>query len=372
MNRKIVWVSAGAVVATAALLVALLGLLWTRAEQKQRSGPAEGLAHDNAPRQDLPRLWPAPPFVFTDQRGQKVTPQSFAGRPWVANFIFTQCRTVCPLLTAKMVQLQRKLPHAGLRFVSFSVDPAHDTPQVLADYARLWNEPETRWSLLSTDAAGLTAAAAGFHIVAEPQDDPESPVLHSAIFLLIDQEGMVRGSYDTEDPLALARLLRDATALVGTPASEASLPKDGVGLYHALSCAGCHERAELAPSLKGLAGKTREMTSAELIKVDAEYVRESILSPQQKRVRGYPLQMPSYDGLVPPEALETLVAWVLAQPAAAAAPPDASTAIDPVCHMQVRVVADTPSHAHEGQRYFFCASICQQRFAADPAAYLRP
>jgi protein SCO1 len=371
VNQKTLWLLGASVVVSAVLLVAGLGLISTRAEQKQREGPAEGLAHDNAARETLPRLWPAPPFVFTDHRGEKVTPQSFAGRPWIANFIFTQCRTVCPLLTAKMVQLQRKLPHPGLRFVSFSVDPGHDTPAVLADYARLWNAAETRWTLLSTDAAGLTAAAEGFHIVAEPQNDPDSPIMHSAIFLLVDGEGMVRGSYDTEDPLALARLLRDAAGLAGSGATEQSLPQDGDGLYHALSCAGCHERPELAPSVRGLAGKNREMTSAEIVKVDADYVRESILSPQQKRVRGYPLQMPSYDGLVPPDALETLVAWVLAQPAAVAPPPEANVVVDPVCHMQVRVVADTPSHQHEGKRHFFCAAICKERFAADPSAYLR-
>src|SRR5581483_6129026 len=107
----------------------------------------------------LKPLFAAPDFRYTDQRGATVTKQSLSGQPWVANFIFTTCRTVCPLLTAKMVQLQRKLPGVPVRFVSFSVDPEHDTQAALLDYAMRWAPDEPRWSLLQTDAQTLPKLA---------------------------------------------------------------------------------------------------------------------------------------------------------------------------------------------------------------------
>ena len=113
------------------------------------------------------------------------------------------------------------------------------------------------------------------------------------------------------------------------------------------------------------------MSTGELLVADAAYVRESIVAPQFKRVRGYPLLMPGYEGLVTPAALDTLVAWVLALPAAETVPADAIVETDPVCQMQVRVVADTPFAEHAGDRYHFCAPGCRDRFAQNPAAWVR-
>src|SRR5262245_58590644 len=106
------------------ILFGLLGSMWGARVMLMNANHAHALKS----------LFPAPDFAYTDQRGARVTKQALAGRPWVANFVFTTCRTVCPLLTAKMVQLQRKLPGVPVRFVSFSVDPEHDTPQALLEY----------------------------------------------------------------------------------------------------------------------------------------------------------------------------------------------------------------------------------------------
>src|SRR5262245_40962017 len=77
----------------------------------------------------------APSFSYTDARERRVDSSSLRGQAYVADFIFTSCTMKCPLLTARMVQIQRALSGAGIRFVSFSVDPEHDTPDVLASYA---------------------------------------------------------------------------------------------------------------------------------------------------------------------------------------------------------------------------------------------
>lgn len=319
-----------------------------------------------------PALWPAPEFSFTAHDGATVSKASLAGKPFIANFIFTTCRTVCPLLTTKMVRLQRQLPGAELRFVSFSVDPEHDTPEALAAYARQWNADEARWSLLSTTPEGLRAVAEGFHVTAQKTDGGLDAVMHSAVFLLVDGQGIVRGAFDSETPADFQALLTQARALSGKVEAPPTVARDGLTLFHELSCTNCHEHPELAPNLGGLAGSKRTLDHGLLVTGDAAYVKESILAPDAKRVANFPLHMPSYAGLVSDDELQRLVDYVLALPAPATPAPDVTLEVDPVCHMKVRVTDDA-LHADlgDGGHVFFCSAWCQQRFAENPDAYRR-
>jgi protein SCO1/2 len=329
------------------------------------------------PRKTLDPLFPAPPFAFTSHRGEQVTSEKLRGQPYVANFIFTSCRTVCPLLTSKLVQAQRALTGVDVRFVSFSVDPTHDTPDALAAYAKQWNPDEARWALLATTPTTLPALAAGFHVTAEKNTAPNAldSVIHSAVFVLVDGEGQVRGVYDSDHREDFEALLRDTRTLTRTRAGEKTLAatgKSGEVLYHELSCVACHERPELAPALRGLLGKTREMEAANLVTIDREYLRESIIAPDLKRVRGYPLKMPSYDGLVADEDLTVLVEWLAVRPLdAAPAVDDATLETDPVCHMQVRTGPTALHVDHAGQPVWFCSELCRDRFMKTPAAFLK-
>src|SRR5688500_16670878 len=83
----------------------------------------------------LEPLYPAPAFKSTDQDGRTVTNADLGDKTWVVNFIFTRCGGACPLITRKMVNVARKVPGNGLRFVSISVDPEYDTPAILKRYA---------------------------------------------------------------------------------------------------------------------------------------------------------------------------------------------------------------------------------------------
>jgi protein SCO1/2 len=314
----------------------------------------------------LEPLWAAPSFAYADQHGTLTTPATLAGKPYVANFIFTTCRTICPLLTAKLVQLQRLLPDGDLRFVSFSVDPGTDTPAALAAYAEHWNAHEPRWTLLATDVTTLPLTAAGFHVTAAKNTTPGSvdPIIHSAVFVLVDGQGTVRGVYDSEhrdDFQALVRDARTLAATTGTPAA-ATAARSGDELYHQLSCAACHERNELAPTLHGLDGKRRELEASNLVTADRAYVKESILAPDLKRVRGFPLRMPTYDGLMTTAELDALVDYVLALPALATPSADVQLAVDPVCGMQVRVTPDALSAPVDGGTQYFCSAHCRKVF----------
>lgn len=346
----------------------------------KKLGPAEGsgvesFAHQGDKAEALDALWPAPAFSYVDQRGAPVTAESLKGQVWIANFIFTSCRTVCPLLTSKMVQLHRLLAGVDVRFVSFSVDPAHDTPEVLAAYAKKWAPEEQRWTLLATDEQTLPATAAGFKVTAMKAEGGVDPIIHSAVFLIIDREGVVRGAFSSEDKEDFQALVKATKKLVGQESKAgAALASDGASLYHQLSCDGCHERPELAPLLGGRAGQREELTTGAVAVVDAAYVRESLLVPQAKMVRGYTLQMPSYDGLLDEARLKALVDYVLALPP----PLDAQDAgevrieVDPVCHMKVRVTDNAIRADVDGGSFYFCSEFCRERFVAAPEKFFTP
>lgn len=132
----------------------MLGLLWNTGPRRYEES-AEAFAYTRSDKGDLPKLWQVPSFALADQHHRPVTLDALRGAPFIADFIFTQCTSACPMLTSRMVMLQRSLAGVDVRFVSFSVDPAHDTPDVLAAYAARWNERETRWALLANTDASL-------------------------------------------------------------------------------------------------------------------------------------------------------------------------------------------------------------------------
>jgi protein SCO1/2 len=353
-----------------AISASFIVLLSIKKVIRQQDSEVEDFAH--LPKSESPpALFKSPEFSFKSQTGETVSKASLSGQPYVANFIFTTCRTVCPLLTSKMVRLQRDLPEANVRFVSFSVDPEHDTSAVLAEYAKQWNPNETRWSLLETTESGLADVAKGFHITAERTDGGIDKVMHSAVFVLVDGYGVVRGVYNSEDSAEFKMLARNVRTLIGsTPPPPSTKVRTGEVLFHELSCANCHEHPELAPALGGLLGTKRELETRLMVTADEAYVKESIVAPVAKRVAGYPLMMPSYDGHLSAAELDELVKYIAKLPPPVQPQDGVVIAIDPVCHMKVRVT-ENALHVQldGGEPKYFCSEWCKARYSENPDAY---
>ncbi|NBD12728.1 SCO family protein [Corallococcus silvisoli] len=196
------WVWAGVVVASLGMLAVALHDL-----ADARSTPP-------------PRLGALPDFTFTRQDGQPFGSKQLRGQPFIANFIFTRCPTVCPVFTQKMARVQEHTAGLGqkLRLVSFSVDPTYDTPERLAEYGQKYRADFARWNFLTGDYATLKdTIVQGFKISMgrEPgaAEDDLLSIFHGTHFVLVDGTGEIRGYYDSADPEATQRLETDARRL---------------------------------------------------------------------------------------------------------------------------------------------------------------
>jgi protein SCO1 len=167
----------------------------------------------------------APDFALVERSGRNVSLANLRGKVWIADFIYTTCQDTCPIQSATMAKLQEQLENNDqLRLVSFSVDPEHDTPQILTRYAERYNADAARWLFLTGDKKQITQLVqGGFRLSAVPAADStakDTIILHSSRFVLVDRNGEIRGYYDSRDNDALDRLKKDVITLLSGKGSS--------------------------------------------------------------------------------------------------------------------------------------------------------
>ncbi len=165
----------------------------------------------------LPTLQQVPAFELVDQGGRPFGTAQLRGKVWLAGFVFTRCPTLCPAITRKMAEVQARTRQLepDFRLVSFSVDPAFDTPERLERYARQYRASPRMWSFLTGPAPAIRAAVVGgLKAGLEGEGGAPEAISHDAHLVLVDGEGRVRGVYDTSEPDAVDRVVRDVGLLV--------------------------------------------------------------------------------------------------------------------------------------------------------------
>ncbi len=152
-----------------------------------------------------PVLRQLPQWRLVDQNGGSFGSDDLAGGVYVASFLFTRCATVCPRLTASLRQLERRYREEGVEevtLVSFTVDPAHDTPERLRDYARSRSLDLEHWSLVTGAEPDVRSLVVdGFALPMGERLDLAGglvDVAHAARLALVDRDGGVRGYYASD------------------------------------------------------------------------------------------------------------------------------------------------------------------------------
>jgi protein SCO1/2 len=156
-----------------------------------------------------PVLYRLPPFSLIDTRGEPFGSAQLEGQVYVADFIFTRCGSICPLLTRAMSRLDRRYRESGVegvRLVSITVDPQFDTPQVLSEYGAAHGIDAARWSLLTGPPETIRSLITGGFLLApgdatqgDAHDSELIDIAHTGKLVLVDQRGGVRGLYDIDE-----------------------------------------------------------------------------------------------------------------------------------------------------------------------------
>lgn len=183
-----------------------------------------------------------PDFSLVDRSGRRITLADLLEKVWIVNFFYTECTDTCPLQTANMARLQADLAgESELRLVSISVDPEHDTPEVLSEYATRFGADPERWLFLTGPRDAIYRLAIdGFRlgvvdqsekarlgngqkrawlgparVWAHPVPNPaRKPVIHSSRFVLVGRQAQIRGYYHGTAPESLKRLRQNIKILL--------------------------------------------------------------------------------------------------------------------------------------------------------------
>ncbi len=152
----------------------------------------------------LPVLYPLPEFSLTSDKDSPLSKADLKGKVWIADFIFTSCAGPCPAMTRSMAGVAERLAlYPDVQFVSVSVDPDTDTPDVLSAYGEKFGADPARWHFLTGDMDAIqTLAVEGFKI-----GSVDDPVIHSTKFCLVDNSGQIRGYYTGTDEAELNELV---------------------------------------------------------------------------------------------------------------------------------------------------------------------
>lgn len=164
-----------------------------------------------------------PAFHLVDQDGKPFGSSDLVGKIWVADFIFTSCPTVCPKLTERMVRIQHRTRNLGDAFhlVSFTVDPENDTPEKLRAFASLYHPNMRRWSFVTGSLADIEGTVIkGFKIAMGKEETAPGlfGIFHGERFVLVDQQGAIRGYYENSDE-SIDKLMLDISILANMPGS---------------------------------------------------------------------------------------------------------------------------------------------------------
>jgi protein SCO1 len=187
-------------------------------------GPKEAVQNDDGTFDTL--YHQIPYFELINQDGKKVTRDDLLGSIYVADFFFVTCPTICPKMTTNMGYLQNKFNDTkNLRFISITVNPEHDTVEVLKQHAERVHANSENWDFLTGNKDSIyNLAFNGFFVSADKDEIAPGGFLHSQFLILVDKKGRIRGYFDGTIHKVVKEELIDAIDILY---KEEVVPKKG-------------------------------------------------------------------------------------------------------------------------------------------------
>jgi protein SCO1 len=157
-----------------------------------------------------------PDFAFVNQDGDTVTQQSLEGKIYVSDFFFTSCPTICPVMKKQMIKVYEEIKgNPEVMILSHTIDPVHDTPQVLREYATDLGVQGTQWQFVTGPKEKIYEIGQGSYMVTTNEDSTaQGGFIHSGAFILVDKDKRVRGMYDGTTDEGAAKLIQDIKTLL--------------------------------------------------------------------------------------------------------------------------------------------------------------
>jgi len=153
-------------------------------------------------------------FTLTNQNGEKITQENYKDKIYVADFFFTTCQDICPIMTKNMYKLQQELKNdKEILFLSHTVIPEIDNVERLKEYAVVNNVDDSKWNLVTGDKRQIYELARKSYLAVEDSNFNEFDMIHTENFMLIDKEKQIRGFYDGTNSEEINRLLKDIEIL---------------------------------------------------------------------------------------------------------------------------------------------------------------
>ena len=152
------------------------------------------------------------PFTMTNQNGQTITEKDYENKVYVADFFFTTCPSICPIMTKNMFSLQEKLKtkYPEVKLLSYSVTPEIDTIEQLKRYAIENKVDDKIWNLVTGDKKEIyTLARKSYLVVQNDGNGGPHDMIHTENFVLIDKENRIRGYYDGTEINEMDRLITE-------------------------------------------------------------------------------------------------------------------------------------------------------------------
>jgi protein SCO1 len=197
---------------------------------RQDSRPVRLLPYYNDKRVKGNEAHAVPGFTFTDQNGRRVTESNVSGKIYIAEFFFTTCQSICPVMNDNLSRIHSTIRDPRVLILSHTVDPETDSVPVLKRYAERRHAEDDRWLFLTGDKRQLYSMARRGYLLGDAEPLPAMPpdshrdrqtgarveddFLHTQNFALVDWARRIRGIYDGTDSLEVVRLQQDLRLLI--------------------------------------------------------------------------------------------------------------------------------------------------------------